>query len=477
MKTSLIKIRQAFGIHELQIGPESVEITGPKGAGKSSVLDAIRYNLTNRSDRDYVVKQGADEAEIIIETDTGLRIDRKRKSSMSTSDLNLKENGQNVPRPQTFLDDLFTPLQLNPVEFLTKPASEQNRIILSLIKYSWDISKIQEWFGEIPKGVDYHKDILSVLDQIQSERGPYYPVRQETNSRKLYIKKSIEEIAASIPEHYDATKWDAYDIGEKYAELAKIQQQNNVIERAKRFKESYENSLRGLQADKDIAVSAARDEISGQKSGLEKTIERLKSEIAVAQDKLGTLDEKLADKIKVAESEFKEAKANLDADTGTANKYADKQPIPTDTLQAEIKQAEEMKKHLNEFRRMQKQQEEFDDLQAQSDELTRKIQLARDLPGQVLAEAELPIAGLTVKNGLPLVNGLPLSNLSDGEKLDLCVDVAISNPKGYQIILIDGAERLDDKSRSALYAKCKDKGLQFIATRTTNDDELKVTEL
>jgi hypothetical protein len=61
---------------------------------------------------------------------------------------------------------------------------------------------------------------------------------------------------------------------------------------------------------------------------------------------------------------------------------------------------------------------------------------------------------------------LPLSNLSDGEKLDLCVDVAISNPKGLQIILIDGTERLDDESRAALYAKCKAKGLQFIATRT-----------
>jgi hypothetical protein len=55
--------------------------------------------------------------------------------------------------------------------------------------------------------------------------------------------------------------------------------------------------------------------------------------------------------------------------------------------------------------------------------------------------------------------------------------VAISKPNSLQIILIDGAERLDDKSRAELYDKCKAKGLQFIATRTTNDDELVVTEL
>ena len=70
-----------------------------------------------------------------------------------------------------------------------------------------------------------------------------------------------------------------------------------------------------------------------------------------------------------------------------------------------------------------------------------------------------------------------MSNLSDGEKLDLCVDVAISKKNSLQMILIDGAERLDDESRNALYEKCKAKGLQFIATRTTNNDELEVTKL
>lgn len=272
MKTSLIKIRTAFGVHETQLSDKSVELTGRKGTGKSSVLDAIRYGLTNRSDRDYIVKQGADEAEIIIETDTGLHIDRKRKASMDTSQLGLKENGLNVPRPQTFLDDIITPLQLNPVEFIQKPIAEQNRIILNLIDYKWDMQTIQNWFGEIPKGVDYHQNILQVLNQIQADNGVYYQTRQQINSEKLFKKKAAEDIAASIPEHFDAAKWDAYDTGAKYAELSKIQQKNGVIERAKRFKESYDNSLRGLQADRDIAISNAKEAISGSVKGLKKRL-------------------------------------------------------------------------------------------------------------------------------------------------------------------------------------------------------------
>jgi len=109
--------------------------------------------------------------------------------------------------------------------------------------------------------------------------------------------------------------------------------------------------------------------------------------------------------------------------------------------------------------------------------LTDKIEKARSLPGEILAECTIPIEGLTVENGVPLINGLPVSNLSDGEKLDLCIDVAIQNPNGLSIILIDGAEKLSTGLREKLYAKCKEKGLQFISTRTTDADCMEVIEL
>lgn len=89
----------------------------------------------------------------------------------------------------------------------------------------------------------------------------------------------------------------------------------------------------------------------------------------------------------------------------------------------------------------------------------------------------MPVEGLTVKDGIPLINGLPVTNLSEGEKLELCVDVAISKSSNLQIILIDGVERLSDENRDKLYKKCKEKGLQFIATRTTNSDELEINYL
>lgn len=476
MRTSRIKIKSLFGISEQQIGSNSVEITGKKGTGKTSIIDAIRYALTNSSERDWIVKNGENEGEIIVETDSGLTINRKARTNKADF-ISVKDNSTKITKPETFLKTIFTPLQLNPIEFTQMSKNEQNRAILDLIEFDWDLNWIREQFGEIPNGVDYSQNILQVLNDIQSDKGAYFLSRQDINREMRNKRAFIEDIAKDIPADYQAEKWEKYDLSAKYAELMKRKEHNSRIERAKTFAQSYQNKLRGLQATHDIEVSAAKDAIAAEKDGLHATIARLKAEITAAEDKLSSLDSKLQDKIKVSDATYEQAKTKLDADVGTAQKYIEAAPFDISELQEEIQTAEEMKKHLNEYHRMVSMQKEMDTLKKQADAYTEKIELARSLPGEILQSAKLPVDGLTVENGVPLINGLPVSNCSDGEKLELCVDVAIHNPSGLQIILIDGAEKLDDESRERLYNKCKEKGLQFIATRTTNDSELEVTEL
>ena len=169
--------------------------------------------------------------------------------------------------------------------------------------------------------------------------------------------------------------------------------------------------------------------------------------------------------------------AKLDADHQTAAKYSNGEIIDTTELAREVNEAETMKKFLNEYRRMKSMTDEIEELAAESNEFTRKIELARELPAMILSEAKLPLEGLTVENGVPLFNGLPVSNLSEGEKLRLSVDVAAANPSALQIILIDGTEKLSEENRRELYQRCKEKGVQFIATRTTDDNEMAVTAL
>ena len=241
MKTTKIKIKNLFGITETELDGKSVELTGNNGVGKTSVIDAIRYALTNRSDRSYILKTGENEGEIIIETDTGLFIDRRKRSGQADYK-SIKENGREVNSPESFLQTLLTPLQIDPVKFVTLPEKEQNRIILDLIQFDWDLNWIREKFGEIPSGVNYEQNILQVLSDIQAESGDYFQERQNINRDIRNKKAFVEDITKDIPAQFQAEKLEAYDLGEVYMKINDAQKTNGLIERAKRSKTATNNS-------------------------------------------------------------------------------------------------------------------------------------------------------------------------------------------------------------------------------------------
>ena len=473
MKTTRIKIRNLFGITETELDGRSVELTGGNGVGKTSVIDALRYALTNKSDRNIIVRQGEKEGEILIETDTGLSIDRKKRTEQSDYK-SVKENGREIMGPENFLRQLFTPLQLDPVAFTLMDEKSKNRAILDLIEFDWDLNYIREKFGEVPAWVNYEQNILEVLSVLQSENGEWFKERQNVNRDIRNKQAFIEDIAKDIPENYQAEKWENYDLGGAYKKLEQMKEINSRIERAKLFRSSYDNKLRKLEADKMIEVTSAEKAIAAEREALLADNERMKAQIKANEDKLTGLSGTLEDKKALAETRFESAKTKLDADMSVADEYIDKQPVDCTELQSEVSIAEDMKRHLNEYQRMKAMQTELEQLKAKSDEYTRKIELARTLPGTILETAKLPIEGLTVVNGIPLIHGLPVANLSEGEQLSLCVDVAISKPNGLQIILIDGTEKLSSENREKLYSKCHDKGIQFIATRTTDSAEMEV---
>ena len=475
MKISKIKISNLFGIKEQELDGKSIEISGNNGLGKTSILDSIRLALTNSSSRDYIVKNGETEGEIFIETDTGLTIDRKKRTN-SNDYKSIKNNGKEIPSPETFLKDIFTEMQLNPVEFANMSKQEQNRAILDLIEFDWDINWIKEQFGEIPEGIDYSQNILQVLEDIQAEDSPYYKERQNINRDIRNKTAFIEDIAKTIPENYNIEKWENFDLTSKLKELMTIKEKNSQIEEAKSFISSYNNRIKGYEADRQISISAEEKNIQIERESLEKDIATMEEKIKADKEKLLTLKSKLEDKKKIIDLEYQNKVAALDESIQRAKVFANEEKVDTTQLQEECDLAEKMKSHINEYKRMSSLQDEITDLKERSEKLTEKIDLARDLPGEILKIAKLPIEGLSVKNGLALVNGIPVSGLSEGEKLMLCIDITLAKENNLKLILLDGVEKLSEENREKVYKKCIDSGLQFIATRTDNNNELIIRE-
>ena len=476
MKISKIKIKNLFGITEQALDGKSIEISGANGVGKTSILDAIRYALTNSSDRDYIVKNGENEGEILIETDTGLSINRKKRTN-SSDYKSIKQNEKEVNSPETFLKDIFTPLQLNPVEFCSMSKQEQNRIILDLIDFKWDLNWIKEQFGEIPEGINYEQNILQVLNDIQADDSPYFKARQDINRDIRNNQAFIQDIAEGLPINYDAKKWNEFNLTEKLKELMIKKEENAKIEQAKEYIENYDNKIKGYEAQRQINIAAEEKNIQLEKESLQKEIVALEEKIKADKEKLLNLSKTLEDKKKIVDLEYENKVTALDESISRAKEFADKEPTDISTLQTECDTAETMKSYLNEYNRMKDYEKKIDELRIESDEYTRKIELARTLPGQILQESTIPIKGLTVKDGIPLIDGLPISNLSEGQKFDLCIDVALSRKSNLKLLLIDGIEKMSKDNQDIIYKKCKDNGIQFISTKTTNNNELIIREL
>ena len=477
MKISKIRIKNLYGIEQLELDGKSIELTGTNGIGKSSVIDAIRLALTNDSKRKTIVRNGEKEGSIYIETDTGLKIDRKKRTDKSDYKSIKDENGNEINSPETFLKEIFTPLQLEPVEFLTMSEKEQNKLLLNLIEFNQDKKEyITEKFGPID-WVDYSNSILEILTEIQDKDGKYYQDREEINRNIRNGNAVINDIVKDIPENYQADKWRNYTLSDKYEELNKMKSYNEKIDKSIAYKQDYENKIKHLETIESNKLLNIETEKNTTKNNIEKQIEEYKSKIALLEKDLENIDNKYSTVISETKSETIAEKAKLDENIKVANEWASKERKDTDTLEQELKTAEQMKGYLNEYDRAMEMREKVKSLEETSQALTDKIELARKLPGEILATAKIPVKNLTVEDGIPLVNGLPINNLSEGQKLQLCVDVSLSDINNLKLILIDGTEKLSDENRKKLYEICKEHGLQVIATRTDNSDELIVTEL
>ena len=478
MKISKLKIENLYGIEQLELDGKSIELTGTNGAGKSSVLDAIRLALTNNSRRKYVVKNGESEGRVLVKLDDGTTIDRKKRTDKSDYKSIKDESGNEINSPETFLKDIFTPLQLEPVEFLSMNEKEQNRILLNLIDFDKDKKEfIKEHFGEAPSWVDYDNSILEILSQLQSKEGLFYQTREDINRQIRNGLAIINDIAKDIPEGYDESKWRNYTLSDKYAELNKIKEYNDKVDRSIIYKQNYDNTINGYRGEYDSTINNINTRKNNEKIVIENCIKEYELKILELKKDLENLDNKYAIEQTEAKGIFNSNVSKLEENIKVANEWAAKPKMETESIENELKIAEEMKGHLNEYDRMKDIQEKVEGLQATSEALTNKIELARTLPGDILKEANIPVKNLTVENGIPLVNGLTISNLSEGEKLMLCVDVTLSNPNSLKLILIDGVERLSEANRVELYNICKEKGLQCIATRTTDNAELTIVEL
>ena len=538
-KISFLKVNSFLGVDELELSPGKVNIfKGPMGSGKTSVIEAIEKTFTNKSRRTEVIKHGEEEATLFVELNDGLEIDRRLRTEKGDY-LKVRKSDEGVPSTEKFLRTLVNGNIFRPLDWVNLSVKEQTKSLLSMLEINWSEQDIVNWFGDLVDDIDYSQHILLILKSIEQKYYKIREeVNREVKELNARINALYEELPAEYDgeawrevkvQEYYAKVSEAQEInrlidmakglqesfndkveaikarGEKqkanitltYKEHREdindiIALSNSKIERANNFIDNSNNTLENelnkldnqLESEYQALLqkySVLKDE---KKRELLAAVEEQKDIIAINNNKIATKEQELrsldekeeAEKVAVDEKVANEIEKE-EIRIGKASSYLkENTQVDIEPLQAEADYVAEMVGYLRDWDRIIEIRDGIlASKQAYSSELTSKIEKARNLPGELLKTAKMPIDGISVDvDGRVRINGVLIDGLCSGEKLRLAMKVAKAQAGLLKLICLDGWEKINEKSQNELLEEMTTDEYQYFVTQVTDTESNEV---
>ncbi len=541
---SLLRIANFLGIEEQEIKAAKINILrGPNGEGKTSVIEALEKTFTNKSRRTEVVRHGTDEAALYVELDDGLEVNRRIRSDKADY-LKIRKADEGVPSTEKFLRDLVNGNIFRPLDWVNLSVKEQTKSLLSMLEIGWSKEDIINWFGELTDNIDYTQHILIILKAIETKYyNDRAEVNREIKELEARIKSIVDDLPAeydgeewkdvNVQEYYSKVK-EAQDINKWISETKGLQE--NYNSKVESIKANGENEMSKItlkyksesQDIKDIIdlsknrIEKAKEYISSANEKVEIELSKLDNEleaeyqellqryaekkdlkkreilsqaeeqkdliginenkIAAKEQELLGLDEKEALEKKAIDEKIEALIEKEKTRIGKASKYLEEhEEIDVEPLQEEANKVQEMVSYLREWNRISEiRDNQLAPKEQYSALLTERINKARNLPGELLKTAKMPIEGISVdENGLVRINETLIDGLSEGEKLELAINVAKAQCGELKVICIDKWEYLDKKSQGKLLNEMCNDDYQYFITEvySTENGEIEVEKI
>lgn len=179
-----------------------------------------------------------------------------------------------------------------------------------------------------------------------------------------------------------------------------------------------------------------------------------------------------------AQIAFDEAKAALqkaEQDCLTARKSAeDLHDESTAELEKNLAEIEALNIKIRANSTKEAAEIEANNLQQEYDGLTGQIESVREERSKLLDSAELPLPGLSVKDGKLIYNNMPWDGMSGSDQLKVATAIVRKLNPQCGFVLMDKLEQMDLETLQEFGAWLKQEGLQVIATRVSTGDECSI---
>lgn len=517
------------GISETELEAAKINIIkGPKGSGKSSILEALEKLFMNTGRRTELIKHGESEAVLFVELDDGMSIERKLRDGKADY-LKVRKGDEGVPSTEKFIRSLINGNIFRPVDWVNLPVMEQTKSILNMLKIEWTMEDILNWFGEEPSNVEYSQHILMVLKAIETK---YYKDREEINRQVRELKSQMDVIKKELPENYNGDEWKDLKVQEYYNKVAEAQKINNYINEAKMLQEGIQGKIDTINANAENDKSKVQMKFKDQRQDIKDIIDLSNSKIEKANEVINNVDsEKLIairennikrnEEIRLIENKYAalekeklleiETKAGVQKDiiqiqknkisakeqelssleplekqeiqniedkkasaienenlrvAKSAEYLKQNEPVQIEPLQEEAEKVADMQSYLRQWDMfIDIRDNKLSDKERESAVYTERIETARTLPTQLMKTAQMPVEGISVDaNGLIRINDTLIDGLSDGEKLELAMKIAKAQCGDLKVICIDRFESLNEKVQAQLMADMKTDDYQYFVT-------------
>ena len=187
---------------------------------------------------------------------------------------------------------------------------------------------------------------------------------------------------------------------------------------------------------------------------------------------------RLAEKVNALKEELERYQAQLikvDHDMNIAYKTAEElHDESTAELEASIANIDEINRKIRANLDKEKAEDDARGYLTNYEKLTEQIEDIRQKRTALLDAAELPLAGLSVKDGELIYNGQKWDNMSGSDQLKVSTAIVRKLNPNCGFVLLDKLEQMDMQTLEAFGQWLEGEGLQAIATRVSIGDECSI---
>jgi len=508
-RVRIIKVgaRNFKRLEHLELCPtgEITIVAGDSGQGKSSILQVIRAAFSGASPE--VITNGKDEAVAFVHLDDGTTIERVIRRDGPDAVM-VARSGKHLAAQEAkaYLRGwsggkaVFDPIAWVNLgggdgDGKTARRREQRDMLLHAIPMKVTSDMVVDAIERLGEDAVEVFRLVNMPEELFSSSAPHGLVVCDELGKIAYNVRTLinrdldeadEDLKRMPPAEHPVPKESAEVIRAMEREIQEEYLRALGAAKARESTVSRAETLRGKIAASEAVlagvVTPSTEELDRSIAENQAIIESLNTQIQDLRFRLNHVE--------LQQSEMKRDRQRLEAEAqriqaahDTLNRDRAELSGVEESLGSAVPDPQPLAQELEEVRHFLIKREQQDAHEAavaraekkrtESEALDKVVKLFRDdLPKQVLAAADLPIAGLGLggeKGETLTINGVPLHELGTSERMRIGVEVALALNQQAGFVTVDGFESVGRADRKAFYEICAERGIDIWTSEVDPD--------